>query len=63
MVATQEEASTDYVTKEASTTRNGETIGVTMQETTPTIPKDSRKEPTIEKQGTHMSIGITLLKY
>ena len=31
MVATQEESSMDYVTKEASTTRNGEDIGVTIQ--------------------------------
>ena len=31
MVATQEEALADYVTKEASTTRNGEEIGVTIQ--------------------------------
>ena len=46
MVATQEEDSTDYVTKEYSTTRNGEEIGVTIKETTPTIPKDSKKKPT-----------------
>ena len=45
MVSTQEESSMDYVTKEASTTRNGEEIGLTIQETTPTIPKDSKNEP------------------
>ena len=42
MVATQEEYSRDYVTKEDNTTTNEEEIGVTIQETKPTIPKDSK---------------------